>query len=81
MERLKASSILLSRYKWTKFHKFSLLRAGGAGIPAFFTPTAYGTLVHEGGSPIKYNKDGSIAIHSEGRIILRLNENLLLDAC
>lgn len=23
------------------------IRAGGAGIPAFFTPTAYGTLVHE----------------------------------
>ncbi len=29
------------------------IRAGGAGIPAFFTSTAYGTLVHEGGSPIK----------------------------
>lgn len=29
-------------------------RAGGAGIPAFFTPTGYGTLIHEGGSPIKY---------------------------
>lgn len=43
------------------------VRAGGAGIPAFFTPTAYGTLVHEGGSPIKYNKDGSIAIHSQPR--------------
>lgn len=24
------------------------IRAGGAGIPAFFTPTAYGTLIHEG---------------------------------
>ena len=24
------------------------IRAGGAGIPAFFTPTGYGTLVHEG---------------------------------
>ncbi len=45
----------------------SHLRAGGAGIPAFYTPTAYGTLVHEGGSPIKYNKDGSIAIHSKVR--------------
>jgi len=40
------------------------VRAGGAGIPAFFTPTAYGTLVHEGGSPIKYSKDGTIDIHS-----------------
>lgn len=43
------------------------IRAGGAGIPAFFTPTAYGTLVHEGGSPIKYNEDGSIAIASGKR--------------
>lgn len=24
------------------------MRAGGAGIPAFFTPTGYKTLVHEG---------------------------------
>jgi 3-oxoacid CoA-transferase A subunit len=23
-------------------------RAGGAGIPAFFTPTAHGTIIHEG---------------------------------
>lgn len=43
------------------------IRAGGAGIPAFFTPTAYGTLVHEGGAPIKYNEDGSIAIASGKR--------------
>merc|ERR1712227_346521 len=43
------------------------IRAGGAGVPAFFTPTAYGTLVHEGGAPIKYNKDGTIAIHSKPR--------------
>lgn len=43
------------------------IRAGGAGIPAFFTPTGYGTLIQEGGSPIKYNKDGSVAIASESR--------------
>ena len=43
------------------------IRAGGAGIPAFFTPTAYGTLVHEGGSPVKYSKDGNIEIASEAR--------------
>ena len=29
--------------------------------------TAYGTLVHEGGSPIKYSKDGSIEIPSSPR--------------
>jgi len=43
------------------------LRAGGAGIPAFFTPTGYGTLVHEGGSPVKYAPDGTIEIPSEPR--------------
>ncbi|CAK8685511.1 unnamed protein product [Clavelina lepadiformis] len=36
------------------------IRAGGAGIPAFFTPTAYGTLIHLGGAPVKYASDGSI---------------------
>jgi acyl CoA:acetate/3-ketoacid CoA transferase alpha subunit len=35
------------------------LRAGGAGIPAFFTPTAAGTVIAEGGFPIKYKSDGS----------------------
>lgn len=43
------------------------IRAGGAGIPAFFTPTAFGTLIHEGGSPIKYSKDGNIEIASAKR--------------
>lgn len=43
------------------------IRAGGAGIPAFYTPTAYGTLIHRGGAPIKYNTDGTIAIASAPR--------------
>lgn len=43
------------------------LRAGGAGVPAFYTPTAYGTLVQEGGFPIKLNADGSTLIGSEPR--------------
>ncbi|XP_060800926.1 succinyl-CoA:3-ketoacid coenzyme A transferase 1, mitochondrial [Amyelois transitella] len=43
------------------------IRAGGAGIPAFFTPTGFGTLIHEGGSPIKYTKDGKIDIPSSPR--------------
>src|SRR5215831_16485663 len=37
------------------------LRAGGAGIPAFFTPTGAGTAVSDGGLPLKYAADGSIA--------------------
>jgi 3-oxoacid CoA-transferase len=43
------------------------LRAGGAGIPAFYTPTAYGTVIQEGGFPIKYNKDGTVAVSSKPR--------------
>jgi 3-oxoacid CoA-transferase len=35
------------------------LRAGGAGIPAFFTRTAYGTIIHEGGNVIKYGEGGA----------------------
>ena len=37
------------------------LRAGGAGIPAFFTPTGAGTAVSDGGLPLKYGPNGSIA--------------------
>jgi 3-oxoacid CoA-transferase len=36
------------------------LRAGGAGIPAFFTATGNGTLVELGGFPIKISKDKPI---------------------
>uniref|UniRef100_A0A8C1N5N1 Succinyl-CoA:3-ketoacid-coenzyme A transferase n=1 Tax=Cyprinus carpio TaxID=7962 RepID=A0A8C1N5N1_CYPCA len=49
------------------------IRAGGAGVPAFFTATGYGTLIQEGGSPIKYNKDGTIAIASEPREVCEFN--------
>ncbi len=34
------------------------LRAGGAGIPAFFTPTGVGTVISEGGLPLKYGPGG-----------------------
>ena len=34
------------------------LRAAGAGIPAFFTRTGVETVIHRGGAPIKYKKDG-----------------------
>uniref|UniRef100_A0A671PDD7 Succinyl-CoA:3-ketoacid-coenzyme A transferase n=1 Tax=Sinocyclocheilus anshuiensis TaxID=1608454 RepID=A0A671PDD7_9TELE len=49
------------------------IRAGGAGVPAFFTATGYGTLIQEGGSPIKYKKDGTIAIASEPREVREFN--------
>ncbi len=41
------------------------LRAGGAGIPAFFTPAGVGTQISEGGLPRRYNSDGTIAVASE----------------
>jgi 3-oxoacid CoA-transferase subunit A len=37
------------------------LRAGGAGIPAFFTPTGAGTAVSDGGLPLRYGPDGKVA--------------------
>ena len=40
------------------------LRAGGAGIPAFFTATGVGTQVADGGMPWRYAADGSIAVAS-----------------
>ncbi len=43
------------------------LRAGGAGIPAFFTPAGVGTLVVDGGLPLRYAPDGSVAKASEPR--------------
>merc|ERR1711936_996960 len=43
------------------------IRAGGAGVPAFFTPTGYGTLVQEGGAQIKYDNNGGIEIASKAR--------------
>lgn len=49
------------------------IRAGGAGIPAFFTPTAFGTLVHEGGAPIKYTNNGKVDIASAPRLTQMFN--------
>jgi 3-oxoacid CoA-transferase subunit A len=36
------------------------LRAGGTGIPAFYTPTGVGTMVAEGGIPVRYDADGNV---------------------
>ncbi|TPG29838.1 CoA transferase subunit A [Mycolicibacterium hodleri] len=40
------------------------LRAGGAGIPAFFTPAGVGSPVSDGGLPWRYAPDGSVALAS-----------------
>ncbi len=41
------------------------LRAGGAGIPAFYTPGGVGTQVADGGLPQRYHPDGTVALGSE----------------
>ncbi|MDQ0634716.1 3-oxoacid CoA-transferase subunit A [Arthrobacter pascens] len=43
------------------------LRAGGAGIPAFYTKAGVGTQVSDGGLPQKYDPDGGIAIASAAK--------------
>ena len=37
------------------------LRAAGAGVPAFYTPTGVGTYVEQGGWPIKFKENGKDA--------------------
>lgn len=41
------------------------LRAGGAGIPAFYTPAGVGTQVAEGGLPMRYDGSGGVAVASK----------------
>ncbi|WP_433171461.1 CoA transferase subunit A [Actinoallomurus sp. CA-150999] len=45
------------------------LRAGGCGIPAFYTPAGVGTPVAEGGIPWRHHADGSIALASPAKEI------------
>ncbi|MFD7999541.1 CoA transferase subunit A [Streptomyces mirabilis] len=40
------------------------LRAGGAGIPAFYTPAGVGTQVAEGGLPWRYDGQGGVSLAS-----------------
>jgi 3-oxoacid CoA-transferase subunit A len=43
------------------------LRAGGCGIPAFFTPAGVGTQVADGGLPWRYDADGSVSVASPAK--------------
>ncbi len=43
------------------------LRAGGAGIPAFFTATGVGTQVADGGLPWRYDDAGNVTIGSPAK--------------
>ncbi|GGS56802.1 CoA transferase subunit A [Actinokineospora fastidiosa] len=40
------------------------LRAGGTGIPAFYTATGVGSQVADGGIPLRYAEDGGVAVAS-----------------
>jgi 3-oxoacid CoA-transferase subunit A len=53
------------------------LRAGGVGIPGFFTATGFGTAVSEGGMPWRYDSQGEVILTSpakETRILSSLGE-------
>jgi 3-oxoacid CoA-transferase subunit A len=50
------------------------LRAGGSGIPAFFTATGVGTQVADGGLPWKYAADGSVSTASPAKEIRRFGD-------
>lgn len=62
------------------------LRAGGCGIPAFYTLAGVGTLVSEGGLPWRYGPDGSVVLasprketrHFDGREYV-LEESIVCD--
>jgi 3-oxoacid CoA-transferase subunit A len=43
------------------------LRAGGSGIPAFYTATGVGTQVAEGGLPWRYDDAGNVAVASPSK--------------
>ena len=45
------------------------IRAGGAGIPAFYTPTGAHTAVSDGGMPVLYASDGTVKRYSEKKEI------------
>jgi 3-oxoacid CoA-transferase subunit A len=43
------------------------MRAGGSGIPAFFTATGVGTQVAEGGLPWRYDSAGNVVVSSPAK--------------
>src|SRR5664279_757187 len=51
------------------------LRAGGAGIPAFYTATGVGTQVADGGVPRRYDGSGGVAIASPQKEVRSFDVN------
>lgn len=48
-------------------------RAGGAGIPAFYTPAAFGTVVQTGELPLRHNSDGTVREYGSPRDVKVFN--------
>jgi 3-oxoacid CoA-transferase len=48
-------------------------RAGGAGIPAFFTPAALGTVVQTGELPLRFAPDGNVAVFAQPKDVKVFN--------
>ncbi|TIC79407.1 CoA transferase subunit A [Nocardioides sp. GY 10127] len=49
------------------------MRAGGTGIPAFYTATGVGTQVAEGGLPWRYDSEGAVAVASPAKPTARFD--------
>jgi 3-oxoacid CoA-transferase subunit A len=49
------------------------LRAGGSGIPAFYTLAGVGTLIAEGGLPWRYHPDRTVALPSPAKEVRVFN--------
>lgn len=49
------------------------LRAGGAGIPGFYTPAGVGTQVADGGIPWRYDEHGNVALSSPKKEVREFN--------
>ena len=48
-------------------------RAAGAGIPAFYTPAAFGTVVQTGELPLRHNADGTVKEYGRARDVKVFN--------
>lgn len=49
------------------------IRAGGAGIPAFYTPTGFGTIIEEGNVTVKYDSKGNSEINGDPKDVMQFH--------
>ncbi|MDV3221155.1 3-oxoacid CoA-transferase subunit A [Intrasporangium sp.] len=54
------------------------LRSGGAGIPAFYTPSGAGTMLSDGSFPLGYGPDGQVVSYLEPKPTLVLDGQQLV---